>query len=173
MLQQKNAEDQIQDFIWYLIKVQLDVDVADIGARAGRARVRADATATYRGLQTVGLLLLNNLDFYIFLADLSTVRREVLYNTAFSLADVSKQAGKAIEPDKKDQDALKHPNGNRESKPVPSNKDLTDELAKVSEAVVDGTAEVLNETCQSIADHVTGEEGETLVYRLKETVLYL
>ncbi|KAK7423587.1 hypothetical protein QQX98_001045 [Neonectria punicea] len=173
VLQHKNAEDQIQDFIWYLTKARLDVDLEDIGARAGRARVRADATATYRSLQTVGSLLLNNSDFRIFLSDLSTVGREVLRDTAFSLSDVSKQAGKAIEPDKKDQDALKHPNGNGESKSVPSNKDLTDELAKVSEAVVDGTAEVLNETGQSIAEHVSGDEGSTLVHRLKQTVLHL
>ncbi|KPM36392.1 hypothetical protein AK830_g10167 [Neonectria ditissima] len=173
VLQHKNSEDQIQDFIWYLTKSRLDVDVADIGARVGSAKVKADATATYRSLQTVGSLLLNNSDFRIFLSDLSTVGREVLRDTAFSLSDVSKQAGKAIEPDKEDQEALKHPNGNGESKSVPSNQDLTDELAKVSEAVVDGTAEVLNDTGKSIADHVTGDEGQTLIHRLKETVLHL
>ncbi|KAH6988721.1 hypothetical protein EDB80DRAFT_730869 [Ilyonectria destructans] len=171
VLQHKNSEDQIQDFVWYLAKARLDVDVADIGARASRAKVQADATATYRSLQTVGSLLLNNSDFRIFLSDLSTVGREVLRDTAFTLADVSKQAGESIEPNKESQDALKHLNGN--SQPVPTNQDLKDELVKVSDAVAHGTAEVIDEAGQSLAEHVKGEEGETLVHRLKETVVNL
>ncbi|KAH6976275.1 hypothetical protein BKA56DRAFT_488096 [Ilyonectria sp. MPI-CAGE-AT-0026] len=171
LLQHKNAEDQIQDFVWYLAKARLDVDVDDIEVRATGAKVKADVTSTYRSLQTVGSLLLNNSDFRIFLSDLSTVGREVLHDTAFTLADVSKKAGEAIEPDKKSQDALKHPNG--DSKPAPSNQDLKDELAKVSEAVADGAAEVIDEAGQSLTEHVGGEEGETLIHRLKETVLNL
>ncbi|KAH7140896.1 hypothetical protein EDB81DRAFT_885597 [Dactylonectria macrodidyma] len=171
LLQHKNSEDQIQDFIWYLAKARLDVDVADIGARASRAKVQADATATYRSIQTVGSLLLNNSDFRIFLSDLSTVGREVLRDTAFTLADVSKQAGESIEPNKESQDALKHPNGN--SQPVPTNEDLKDELVKVSDAVTNGAADVIEEAGQSLTEHVKGEEGETLVHRLKETVINL
>ncbi|KAF7552715.1 hypothetical protein G7Z17_g4109 [Cylindrodendrum hubeiense] len=171
VLQHKNAEDQIQDFVWYLAKARLDVDVADIEARATGAKVKADVTATYKSLQTVGSLLLNNSDFRIFLSDLSTVGREVLRDTAFTLADVSKQAGESIEPDQKSQDALKQPNGG--SQPVPSNQDLKDELVKVSEAVANGAAEVVDEAGQSLMEHVGGEEGDTLVSRLKETVLNL
>jgi len=173
LLQHKNSEDQIQDFIWYLAKARLDIDVADIGARASRAKVQADATATYRSLQTVGSLLLNNSDFRIFLSDLSTVGREVFRDTAFTLADVSKQAGESIEPSKETQDALKHPNGNGNSKAVPSNQDLKDELVKVSDAVTHGAAEVIDEAGQSLTERVKGEEGDTLVHRLKETVINL
>ncbi|KAH6892395.1 hypothetical protein B0T10DRAFT_483712 [Thelonectria olida] len=170
LLQHKNSEDQIQDFIWYLTKARVDVDVADIQARASRAKVKADVTATYRSLQTVGSLLLNNSDFRVFLSDLSTVGKEVLKDTAFTLADVSKQAGEAIEPDQKDKDALKGANGS--SEPV-SKQDLKDEVAKVSEVLTEGVGDLVDEAGQSVTDHLGEEERETLVKRLKQTVLNL
>ncbi|KAF4465006.1 hypothetical protein FALBO_8131 [Fusarium albosuccineum] len=177
VLQHKNANDQIQDFIWYLTKARLDVDVAHIEQRAARAKVRADAVATYKSLQTVGSLLLTNSDFRIFLSDLGTVGREVLRDTAFSLSEASKQAGEAIEPSKEDQDALKHANGkengNGKAPAVPSNQDLKDEIADISETMKDSAIVVADGAEQSIKEHVKGEEGDALVHRLKKTVLNL
>lgn len=170
LLHNKNSEDQIQDFIWYLTKARLNVDVGDIQARASRAKVKADATAAYRSLQTVGSLLLNNSDFRLFLSDLSTVGKEVLKDTAFTLANVSKQAGKAIEPDQQDKDALKHPNG--KSQPV-SKEDLKDEVGKVSEVLAEGVGDLVDEAGQSVAEHLGEEERQTLIQRLKQTVLNL
>ncbi|KAM5354028.1 hypothetical protein ACJ41O_000678 [Fusarium nematophilum] len=173
VLQHKNANDQIQDFIWYLTKARLDVDVAHIGQRAARARVQADAVATYKSLQTVGSLLLTNSDFRVFLSDLGTVGREVLRDTAFTLSDVSKQAGEAIGPSKEEQDALKEANGNGKSHAVPSNQDLKDDLADVSETVKDSAIVVADEAGQSIREHAQSEEGDALAQRLKQTVLNL
>ena len=42
---QKNSKDQIQDFIWYLSKSRVSVDVEDIARRATRSKAKADATA--------------------------------------------------------------------------------------------------------------------------------
>lgn len=170
VLQHKNGKDQIQDFIWYLTKARLDVDVAHIEQRAARAKVRADAVATYKSLQTVGSLLLTNSDFRIFLSDLSTVGKEILRDTAFTLSDVSKQAGEAIEPSKEEQEALKHANGNEKS---PSDEDLKNEVVDVGETVKDGALEVANGAIQSIKEHAKGDEGDALVKRLKQTVLNL
>ncbi|KAI6768104.1 hypothetical protein HG530_006113 [Fusarium avenaceum] len=170
VLQHKNGKDQIQDFIWYLTKARLDVDVAHIEQRAARAKVRADAVATYKSLQTVGSLLLTNSDFRIFLSDLSTVGKEILRDTAFTLSDVSKQAGEAIEPSKEEQEALKHANGNEKS---PSDEDLKNEVVDVGETVKDGALEVADGAIQSIKEHAKGDEGDALVKRLKQTVLNL
>ncbi|KAM0300262.1 hypothetical protein HYE67_010547 [Fusarium culmorum] len=170
VLQHKNSKDQIQDFIWYLTKARLDVDVAHIEQRAARAKVRADAVATYKSLQTVGSLLLTNSDFRIFLSDLSTVGREVLRDTAFTLSDVSKQAGEAIKPSKDEEEALKNANGHE--KP-PSDQDLKNEVADVGETVKDSALEVADGAAQSIKEHVKGDEGDALVKRLKNTVLNL
>ncbi|KAG5665818.1 hypothetical protein KAF25_009943 [Fusarium avenaceum] len=170
VLQHKNGKDQIQDFIWYLTKARLDVDVAHIEHRAARAKVRADAVATYKSLQTVGSLLLTNSDFRIFLSDLSTVGKEILRDTAFTLSDVSKQAGEAIEPSKEEQEALRHANGNEKS---PSDEDLKNEVVDVGETVKDGALEVADGAIQSIKEHAKGDEGDALVKRLKQTVLNL
>ncbi|EGU87551.1 hypothetical protein FOQG_09365 [Fusarium oxysporum f. sp. raphani 54005] len=173
VLQHKNSKDQIQDFIWYLTKARLDVDVAHIEQRAARAKVRADAVATYKSLQTVGSLLLTNSDFRIFLSDLSTVGREVLRDTAFTLSDVSKQAGEAIKPSKEEEEALKHANGNGKSPAPPSDEDLKNEVVEVGETVKDGAIEVADGAVQSIKEHVKGDEGGALVKRLKQTVMNL
>ncbi|RGP61787.1 hypothetical protein FSPOR_9784 [Fusarium sporotrichioides] len=170
VLQHKNSKDQIQDFIWYLTKARLDVDVAHIEQRAARAKVRADAVATYKSLQTVGSLLLTNSDFRIFLSDLSTVGREVLRDTAFTLSDVSKQAGEAIKPSKEEEEALKNANGHEKS---PSDQDLKNEVADVGETVKDSAIVVADGAAQSIKEHVKGDEGDALVKRLKNTVLNL
>lgn len=45
LLNNKNNEDQIQDFIWYLTKARISVDVEDIARRTTRSKAKADATA--------------------------------------------------------------------------------------------------------------------------------
>jgi hypothetical protein len=45
LLQHKNAEDQIQDFIWYLRQARIHVDVEDIVERTSRSRAKADTRA--------------------------------------------------------------------------------------------------------------------------------
>lgn len=45
LLQHKNGEDQIQDFLWYLSKARISVDVDDIAQRATRAKKKADTAA--------------------------------------------------------------------------------------------------------------------------------
>ncbi|KDN60882.1 hypothetical protein CSUB01_04782 [Colletotrichum sublineola] len=171
LLLHKNDKDQIQDFIWYLTKARLSVDAYDIGARASKAKARADTVAAYKSLQTVGSLILTNSDFRLFLSDLSIVGREVFRDTAFTLSDVSKQAAQEIEPSQEEQEAVKHPNG--DSKPPPSKDDIQDEVVEVSKVVTDGVARVADEAGHSLADHITGDEHKTLVRRLKQTVVNL
>lgn len=171
LLQHKNDKDQVQDFIWYLTKARLEVDLEHIEQQAARNKFRADALATYRSLQTVGSLLLTNADFRIFLSDLGTVGREVFRDTAFTLADVSKKAAEKVEPSKEDKEALKEANG--DSRPAPSNKELQQEVTTISQAVTEGAGEVLDEAGQSFTEHFKGEEQDALVKRLKQTVLNL
>jgi hypothetical protein len=45
LLNHKNSEDQIQDFIWYLTKARISVDVQDIARRTTKSKAKADATA--------------------------------------------------------------------------------------------------------------------------------
>ncbi|KAH8727969.1 hypothetical protein GQ44DRAFT_81716 [Phaeosphaeriaceae sp. PMI808] len=171
LLQHKNSHDQIQDFIWYLTQARISVDVEDIARRTTRSKAKADATAAYQSLQTVGSLLLTNSDFRIFLSDLNTVGREVFKDSAFALSNVAEEAGKRIEPSQSEQKALKEPGG--ENGAAPSAQELEDEVTEVAKVVRNGAAKVAKSTESSIADKLQGDEGESLLFRLKKTVTNL
>ncbi|KFA74391.1 hypothetical protein S40288_03972 [Stachybotrys chartarum IBT 40288] len=174
LLHNKNDKDQIQDFIWYLAKTRLDVDSAAIAAKASASKASADAAATAKSLQTVASLLLTNSDFRVFLSDLSTVGREVLRDTAFTLSDVSKEAAKKIEPSEELGEASNQ-NGKASDKQngkqaSPTGDDLKSEAKDVADVLVEGGAEVLHEAEQSLEEHFTGKEKDVLLDRLKQTV---
>jgi len=171
LLQHKNSEDHIQDFLWYLSKARISVDVDDIAQRATRAKKKADTAAAYRSLQTVGSLLLTNSDFRLFLSDLNVVGREVFKDTAFALSGVAEEAGKQLEPSDAEQQKLKQPGA--DDGPRPSSEDLGRENTEVAEAVVNGAAKVGETAVESAAEKLKGAEGETLLNRLQQAVLKL
>lgn len=45
LLQHKNYNDEIQDFLWFLSKSRISVDVEDIAQRASKAKAKADTQA--------------------------------------------------------------------------------------------------------------------------------
>lgn len=171
LLHHKNSNDQLQDFIWCLAKARLAVDVGDIRAQASQVKLKADAAATYQSLRTVGSLLLTNSDFRVFLSDLTTVSKEVFRDTAFTLADVSTKAGKRLEPSDTEIQKVKSPNG--KSHETPTTEDLQNQVTDVSQVVAEGATEVLQETQESVVDHLSGEERNALIERLKQAVLEL
>ncbi|KAF2436094.1 hypothetical protein EJ08DRAFT_225861 [Tothia fuscella] len=171
LLNNKNGEDQIQDFIWYLSKSRISVDVDDIAHRATKAKARADTAAAYQSLQTVGSLLLTNSDFRLFLSDLNIIGREVFKDTAFSVSEVAEKAGKKLEPSESEQESLKQPGA--DERPKPSGDDLGEEVAEVGKVLGNGAAEVARDAKRSLADKFSGNEKETLLYRLKQAVVKL
>ncbi|KAJ8114416.1 hypothetical protein OPT61_g3707 [Boeremia exigua] len=173
LLQHKNSKDQIQDFIWYLSKARVEVDVADIARSATRSKAKADTFAAYQSLQTVGSLLLTNSDFRIFLSDLNTVGREVFKDTAFTLSDVAKEVGKKVEPSEAEQRALKEPGADTGNGNAVSSEELNGEVGEVAKAVGSGTVEVAQAAGSSIADKLQGAAGDSLLFRLKRTVTNL
>ena len=187
-LQHKNSDDQIQDFIWFLSRSKVSVDVDDIASRASKAKVKADTAAgtlkllrsymhkanwyaAYRSLQTIGSLLLMNSDFRLFLSDLNVIGREVFKDTAFTLSEVAKDAGKRLEPSQEEQQALKEPRADAGA--PPSAGELNGELSEVADVVGSGAVMVVKEAEQSLAQKLTGDEKESLLYRLKQVVLNL
>ncbi|PHH91363.1 hypothetical protein CDD83_724 [Cordyceps sp. RAO-2017] len=171
LLHGKNAEDQIQDFLWYLAKARADVDVGQVRARAAASKARADASATMASLRTVGSLLLTNSDFRLFLADLSTVGREVFRDAARTLADVSRKAGDRLEPSSETTESLKQTDGS--TREPPSKQELEGPVREAAQVVEAGAAEVAAEAGHSLVEHMRGDEGRALVQRLKQTVLKL
>lgn len=175
VLRRTNSHDQIQDFIWCLSKARLDVDTRDLGAKAAAYRARADASATLASLQTIGSLLLTNSDFRIFLADLGTVGRNVFRDTAFTLANVSEEAGNQLAPSAEASEALGATDGraHASASTAPSSQELGNQMAQVAHVVSSGAAEVAHEASHSVSEHVSGDEGRALARRLKQTVLRL
>lgn len=172
LLIHKNDKDQIQDFIWYLSKSRVTVDAYDISQRASKAKAKADTAAAYESVRTVGSLLLTNSDFRIFLADLTTIGRQVFHDTAFAVSDVSKEVAKQVEPSAQEQESLKHTNGDSTNTP-PTKEDVQEGVSEVSKVVADGVTKVAEEAGSSLKDHLTGDEQETLLNRLKHAVLKL
>ncbi|KAI9694319.1 MAG: hypothetical protein M1820_009008 [Bogoriella megaspora] len=171
LLLHKNNGDQIQDFIWFLTKSRISVDVNDIAERASKARSKANTAAAYQSINTVGSLLLTNSDFRIFLSDLNVIGREVFKDTAFTLSEVAEEAGKRLEPSATEQSALRRP-GDDASVQV-SKEDVKQEVAEVSDVVGNGAATVVQQASKSLADKMTGEEKDTLIFRLKQSVMKL
>ncbi|KAM7184220.1 hypothetical protein V8F33_013112 [Rhypophila sp. PSN 637] len=171
LLENKNSKDQIQDFIWYLSKARVSIDMEDVVERAGKAKAKADTAAAYQSLQTVGSLLLTNSDFRLFLSDLNVVARDVFKDTAFALSDASKEAGKALEPAAKEKEAIKQPGNDVVLNST--QKDLEEQVDEVSDVLKGSASKVLEQAENSIASKLQGDEKDTMLNRLKEAVVKL
>ncbi|KAK3174904.1 hypothetical protein OEA41_002150 [Lepraria neglecta] len=170
-LRHKNENDEIQDFIWFLTKARISLDTEDIAKSAKNIKSKADATAAYESLRTVGSLLLTNSDFRIFLGDMGTIGRQVFADTAYSLSGVAEEAGKKLEPSGQETKTIKEPGS--EEGPPPTANDLGNGVADVSKVVGNGLVKTGQDAVSSLKENVTGEQKETLLYRLKEAVMKL
>lgn len=171
LLRNKNDQDQIQDFIWYLTKSRISIDINDIAHSASKVKARADARATYESFRTVGGLLLTNSDFRLFLNDVTTIGREVLADTAFSLSSAAEKTGKQLELSTEEQNSVQKPGADEGT--LPSKQELEQNAEETSRVVGQQVANVGKDALQSAKENFSGAQGETLLYRLKQTVLNL
>lgn len=116
---------------------------------------------------------MTNSDFRKFLADLNVVGREVFRDTAFTLSDVAEEAGKRLEPSQAEQKTLKEPGNDGDIGPPPSTDELNGEVGEVAKVVGSSVAKVTQGAEQSLAEKLKGDEGDTLLWRLKRTVANL
>ena len=170
-LRHKNDADQIQDFIWFLSKSRVSLDTENLARSASNVKAKADAKAAYESVRTVGSLLLTNSDFRLFMGDLGTIGRQVFADTAFSLSGVAEEAGKRLEPSEEDSRAVQKPGS--EPGPPPTSGDLESGAADVSKIVGNGMVKTGRDAVSSLQENVTGDQKETLLYRLKQAVVKL
>lgn len=130
-----------------------------------------DKSLAYESLRTVGSLLLTNSDFRIFLGDLGTIGRQVFADTAFSLSEVAEEAGKNMEPSEQQSKTIKEPGS--EEGPPPTANDLGNGVADISKVLGNGLAKTGQDAFSSLQENVSGDQKETLLYRLKEAVMKL
>lgn len=119
----------------------------------------------------MGSLLLTNSDFRLFLSDLNTIGRQVFADTANTLSNVAEDAAKQIEPSAEDSEIVKNPGG--EEGPPPTTEDLGHEVSEIGDAVANGLRKAGQEAGASLRENVTGEQRDTLLFRLKAAVVKL
>lgn len=130
-----------------------------------------DEIAAYQSLRTVGGLLLTNKDFRIFVDDLSTIGRQVLSDTAFSLSGAAKEAGTRLEPSEDKTQAIKGPGADDDV--APNKDDAIQEVQDMSKVLANGMGQVGKDAVTSAKDNISGQRKDTLIHRLKQTVLGL
>lgn len=102
---------------------------------------------------------------------MGTIGRQVFADTAFSLSEAAEEAGKKLEPSQQETKTLKEPGS--EEGPPPTANDLGDGAAGISKVVGNGFAKTGHDAFSSLQDNVSGDQKETLLYRLKQAVIKL
>ncbi|KAI9780974.1 MAG: hypothetical protein M1839_006413 [Geoglossum umbratile] len=171
LLRHKNNDDQIQDFIWFLSKSKVSLDTNDLANATSSIRARADASAAYESLKTVGSLLLTNPDFRLFLSDLTVIGRQVFADTAFAASDIARDAAEQIQPSEQDTQGVRSPGS--EPGLAPSVGDLGGEASEVSRVVADGVVRTGEEAAASLEINLQGKQKDTLLFRLKNAITRL
>jgi hypothetical protein len=171
LLRNKNNGDQIQDFIWYLTKSRISLDINDIAHQASRVKARADAAATYESFRTVGSLLLTNADFRLFVNDVTTIGRQVLADTAFSLSEAAEKTGKELELPEQEQKTVEAPGADEGS--LPSKQEVKEGAKDTADLLGEEALQVGKDAVTSAKENFSGDHKDTLLYRLKQTVINL
>lgn len=172
LLRHKNGKDQIQDLIWFLSKSRISIDTTDLAARAKKNKIKADTLATYQSIRTIGSLMLMNEDFRTFLGDLNVVGREVFRDSAFKLAEVAEETGKKLDPSDQSKVLVAQPGADK-AFGAPTGQELSEDVKDVTGTVAVGGVEVVKAAAESTAEKLSGDEGRTLLNRLKKTILSL
>ena len=102
---------------------------------------------------------------------MGTIGRQVFADTAFSLSEVAEEAGKKLEPSEEESKTIKEPGS--EEGPPPTANDLGNGATDISKVVGNGLAKTGHDAFSSLQDNVSGDQKETLLYRLKEAVMKL
>ena len=107
----------------------------------------------------------------MFLGDLGTIGRQVFADTASSLSKVAGEAGKELEPSEQESKTIKEPGS--EEGPPPTANDLGNGAADISKILGNGLAKTGHDAFSSLQENISGDQKETLLYRLKEAVMKL
>ena len=114
----------------------------------------------------MGSLVLSDPDLRRFLADLTSVSRQILRDTAKAVSGVAEETGEKLAPSG---DAVRELQSPSDGKAAPSDG-LGSQVAEVAQALEEGSSKVIDEARQSVADNLSGQERATLLARLKKAV---
>ena len=92
-------------------------------------------------------------------------------DTAFSFSNAAEDVGKKLQPAEEDSKAMENPG--TEQGPPPTAEDLKNETSDIAKAVENGLAKTGQDAISSLQENTTGDQRETLLYRLKAAVTKL
>ncbi|KGQ07228.1 hypothetical protein BBAD15_g7449 [Beauveria bassiana D1-5] len=172
LLDQKNSQDQIQDFIWYLTSARVNIDANGAGTVFNKGKAHAKASAAAEALRTVFSLALLNNDFRVLMADIGTISTQILRDGAFAVGQVSQQAGKQLDSSvaggSGDLAALKATDNKAKEKFT--KEELKQKAVEVKDDIKDDAVQVSEEMYTSLQDHMGEETQKILINRLKAAV---
>ncbi|KZZ90841.1 Bactericidal permeability-increasing protein, alpha/beta domain protein [Moelleriella libera RCEF 2490] len=168
LLQHKNSQDQIQDFVWYLTKARFNINTTPVTRSITYSKARANVAAAVESLRTILSLVLLNKDFRIFLADAATIAKQVLRDTAIALGDASKDAGAKLDTSARDIEALKETDATEQ--PEQSIEDVKQTTTEVVQTAFEEVTQVGGESYNSLKEHMDDDSRQILVNRLKKAV---
>lgn len=111
---------------------------------------------------------MTNADFRLFVDDVATVGRQIFADTAESFSETSKQVAEQVKPSEEEQQAVQGA-GADDGKEV-SNEEVKNEVAHVADVAGKGAARTGEEAVKSAKEHLSGQERDTLLHRLKMAV---
>ena len=125
----------------------------------------------YDSLRTIGSLLLVNADFRLFAQDITTVGRQIFSDTALTLSETSLEIGKELKPSEGKASAVRGAGADEGREP--SDEELRQETSQVADVAGKGVSRTGEKAVGSAKERLAGQEGETLLYRLKRAVIKL
>lgn len=169
LLQNKNSNNQLQDFIWYLRKANVDIDTSAVRDTVVKGKGKADAAATVESLHTIFSIAMLNKDFRTFVADLGTITRQVVRDTTEAIGDASHDASKQLEEGSRDMESLKATD--KQQKDVyKSEGDMKDKALEVAGEARERANSVAQEVQSSVEEHTGDDTRQILIARLKKAV---
>ncbi|PGH06692.1 hypothetical protein AJ79_06476 [Helicocarpus griseus UAMH5409] len=171
LLREKNGDDQLQEAIWQLSKSSVSLDTANLASRGSLAKSKADAAAARESIRLVTSLLFTNADFRRLVDDLATIGRMIFADTASTLSSTAAKAAEELQPSDEERANLKP--SDTEGNGAPTTENLQQELEQVSGLTQEGATKTGKAAVHSAEENVFGHYKNTLLYRMKKTVLNL
>lgn len=184
MLEKKNGEDQLQDFLWFTQRARMGfdggelVDAASDIAAAGGGSV-TDMTTGYDALHTVADLLMTNADFRKLVADAAVIGRQVLSDTVMVGGEAAKTVAETVKPTDAELEGITDLTPADAAEPSAPNGDHRDSSSKLAareagEVLIGGVQETAEAAIESAQRELQDEgRGNALLERLKMVVLRL
>jgi len=183
VLEKKNGEDQLQDFLWFTKRARMGFDGGELVEAAsnivdGAGGTAADMMTGYDALHTVADLLMTNADFRKLMADVTVIGRQVLADTAMAGGEVAQTVAETVKPADAELESINDVTPADVKEPMGYETQNGDSVKLPAREVGEVLAEGVQETAEAAIGSAQRElqdegRGNALLERMKMVVLRL